>query len=142
MSVEKDRHEAGRWLQTAREDLDAAHALLEKGFYSHACFLAQQAAEKAVKALWYSIGEDPWGHSVQKLASEIPEASLRECMSGLGETGSFLDRFYIPTRYPNGLPDLTPAKVYFKQDAEQALSAAKDFLTNSSRCMEGFPRSS
>jgi HEPN domain-containing protein len=28
-----------------------------------------------------------------------------------------LDRFYIPTRYPNGLPDLTPGKYYFQKDA-------------------------
>ena len=66
MSAEKSRHEADRWLQTALEDLDAARTLYEKAFYSHACFLAQQTAEKAVKALWYAIGDTPWGQSVQQ----------------------------------------------------------------------------
>ena len=37
------------------------------------------------------------------------------------EASAFMDRFYISTRYPNGLPDLTPGKAYFLRDAEQAL---------------------
>jgi HEPN domain-containing protein len=35
-----------------------------------------------------------------------------------------LDKFYIPARYPNGLPDLTPGQVYISQDAEQAIEKA------------------
>jgi HEPN domain-containing protein len=135
MSSEKDRHEAERWRQTAQEDLDAARALIGTGHFSHACFHAQQAAEKAVKAIWYGLGEDPWGHSVQKLAAEIQDQTVRECMAGVSETGAFLDRFYIPTRYPNGLPDLTPGKVYFRKDAEQAVEAAKIVLQQASGCL-------
>ena len=67
MSLDKEQYEAQRWLETAREDLDAAKALLEKGKFSHACFFCQQSGEKALKAIWYFLGEDPWGHSIQKL---------------------------------------------------------------------------
>lgn len=47
MSVDKQTHEAGRWLETAEEDLAAARVLLREAKYSHACFLAQQSGEKA-----------------------------------------------------------------------------------------------
>jgi len=35
--------------------------------------IAQQAAEKAVKALWYLADAEPWGHSVQKLIGDLRE---------------------------------------------------------------------
>jgi HEPN domain-containing protein len=40
-----------------------------------------------------------------------------------------LDRFYIPTRHPNGLPDLTPGKYYFLKDAEFGISIAESIMT-------------
>ena len=40
-----------------------------------------------------------------------------------------LDKFYIPTRYPNGLPDLTPAQVYRLDDAMRAVEAARALVT-------------
>jgi HEPN domain-containing protein len=49
MSVDKQAHEAQRWLETAK-------VLLREAKYSHACFLAQQSGEKSVKALWYFLG--------------------------------------------------------------------------------------
>ena len=49
MSRSEDRSEAGRWLDTAAEDLAAARALATTGYHAHACFSAQQCAEKAVK---------------------------------------------------------------------------------------------
>ncbi|MBP7282481.1 MAG: HEPN domain-containing protein [Leptospiraceae bacterium] len=36
-----------------------------------------------------------------------------------------LDKFYIPTRYPDGLPELTPGQSYRKSEAITALTAAK-----------------
>ena len=40
------------WLRQARRDLENAEYELEGGFYEWACFLSQQAAEKAVKAVF------------------------------------------------------------------------------------------
>jgi HEPN domain-containing protein len=136
MSLEKDKYEAMRWLGTAKEDLDASRALLEKQKYSHACFFAQQCGEKAVKALWLGLGEDPWGHSIQKLISEIPDNRIRSRMEKLLEEGSTLDRYYIPTRYPNGLPDLTPGKVYFQKDADICLNTAHRILEEAEIILE------
>ncbi len=128
MSLDKDRYEAGRWLDTAVEDLEAARVLLEKEKFSHACFLAQQCGEKSLKALWYSLGREGWGHSIQKLIEDLPEGDARAQMTRLLEEGAALDRYYIPTRYPNGLPDLTPGKVYFKKDAELCVRSGERLL--------------
>ena len=129
MSVDKERHEARRWLETAREDLDAARSLMEAGKFSHSCFFSQQAGEKALKALWYFLGEDPWGHSIQKLIAELPDPDAHKRLQPVLEAGALLDRYYIPTRYPNGLPDLTPGQAYFRQDAEISSTSSRQLLS-------------
>jgi len=139
MSQREDRHTAERWLTTAEEDLRAARALLAAELYAHACFAAQQCGEKAVKALWYVVGEDPWGHSIQKLVAQFP---VRERIPDVAlwiERAAALDRFYIPTRYPNGLPDLTPEQSYFRRDAEQGIALAETLLEFSRRWLENYP---
>jgi HEPN domain-containing protein len=135
MSLDKERYEAQRWLETAREDLDAAQALSDKEKYSHSCFFAQQSGEKALKALWFFLGEDPWGHSIQKLMSELPDPEIRSRLAEFLEMGAVLDRYYIPTRYPNGLPDLTPGKVYFQKDASHCIDSARRLLDQVKECM-------
>ena len=127
MSRSEDRHQGQRWLDTAEEDLRAARALMASDLFAHACFAAQQCGEKAVKALWYANGDDPWGHSIQKLIAECPVLSSAHRDEWV-ERGAFLDRFYIPTRYPNGLPDLTPEQSYFRTDAEGAVKEAQAMM--------------
>ncbi len=131
MSLTKQHREAERWWQTAAEDLDAARFLRQGQKHAHACFLCQQSAEKAMKALWLAIGEDPWGHSIQKLIQEYPRQELFSNLETWLTSAAVLDKFYIPTRYPNGLPDLTPAQVYLAEEADQALERAEFFLDHS-----------
>lgn len=128
MSRRKRRHEAERWLQTAEEDFKAAEVLAQAGAYAQACFYTQQSGEKAVKALWYWIDADPWGHSIQRLIAEFPEKTGLPNWETWIERGALLDKFYIPTRYPNGLPDLTPGQVYTREDAQRGLAAARALL--------------
>jgi HEPN domain-containing protein len=128
MSQSKSQYEAKRWWLTAQEDLDVARTLHEAGKYSHACFLAQQSSEKAMKALWLSIDADPWGHSIQKLVMQFPQQEMLKDVQSWLEHAAYLDKFYIPTRSPNGLPDLTPGQVYISQDSSQALEKAGFFL--------------
>lgn len=53
MSEAERLAEAERWLRYAREDLQAAEVLAERGVAPRqACFHAQQAAEKAIKAIF------------------------------------------------------------------------------------------
>ena len=140
MSHAKNLHEAERWLQAAQEDLRAVHVLADAGLYAQACFHAQQSAEKAMKALWRLIGADPWGHSVQRLVAEYPEhASLPDPEAWL-RLGATLDKLYIPTRYPNGLPDLTPGQVFLSSDAAQALAAASTLVAGCCEWLESRKR--
>ena len=60
------------WLRQAKRDLEHARRALEDGDYEWSCFAAQQAAEKAVKALYQKLGADAWGHSVSMLLSNLP----------------------------------------------------------------------
>lgn len=39
---------------------------------------------------------------------------------------SLLDGYYIPTRYPNGLPDGIPAEVYNEEVAKSAVALAEE----------------
>jgi HEPN domain-containing protein len=75
MSREKLRTEAQRWYGQAQDDLDAAKALLSASKYAQACFYAQQAAAKGMKAIWIVQDLDPWGHSVTRLIRDLPEES-------------------------------------------------------------------
>ena len=40
----------------------------------------------------------------------------------LGREAAALDQYYIPTRYPNGLPGGIPADAYTRADADRALA--------------------
>lgn len=128
MSRSEDRDEARRWLDTAAEDLAAARSMAATGHHAHACFSAQQCAEKAAKAAWYLIGTAPWGHSVQKLVNEFPRKDQFPDLGTITEKAIVLDRLYVPTRYPNGLPDLTPEKSYFATDSQRAIDLARSVL--------------
>jgi HEPN domain-containing protein len=127
MSQSKSKHEAERWWLTAQEDLEVAKTLHEAGKFSHACFLSQQNSEKAMKALWLAIDADPWGHSIQKLVMQFPQQSMLQNIENWLRYAAYLDKFYIPTRYPNGLPDLTPGQVYISEDSAQAVERASFF---------------
>ena len=49
-------------MSEAGRDLEAAEHQLKGGFYEWACFLAQQAADKAVKAVFQKLGAETSGH--------------------------------------------------------------------------------
>jgi len=119
--------EAERWLAQAQYELNAARHSAEGGFYAVACFYAQQAAEKALKAYLYTRGERRVvGHSVQEVAQRcaMDNESFREMLPRIKK----LDRFYIQTRYPNGLPGGVPAESFDQEDADLALTRTMETL--------------
>src|SRR5439155_23029282 len=52
----KRKAEATRWFQQAAYDLKAARWNVQGGFHDTACFLSQQAGEKAMESLLYYVG--------------------------------------------------------------------------------------
>ncbi len=116
-----------RWIRQAESDLDDAEYNASGGRYSLACFLSQQAAEKALKAYLYGLGNElVWGHSVAELLEDASgsDPGFRD----LAAKGSFLDRFYIPTRYPNGLPGGIPSESFHQKDAAEAMEASREII--------------
>ena len=130
MSDEKNRFEANRWLKTARYDLDTAQILLENKRYAHCCFLSQQSAEKALKSIYYFLDEEGWGHSVLKLIDDMLslDEKLYSRFEPFKEEAVVLDKFYIPTRYPNGLPEITPDVAFTEKEAREGITIAQNIL--------------
>ena len=115
---------ASAWLQQARQDLDDATFNASGNRHNVACFLAQQAAEKALKAFLYAQGiEQVRGHSVEALSRQA--AQFDDSLAPLTMQAAPLDQYYIPTRYPNGLPvGSIPAHCYDSNDSARALQLA------------------
>jgi HEPN domain-containing protein len=98
--AERLRREAWRWLRLAREDQAAAIHLAAADDlpYRLACLLAQQAAEKAIKAVLVAEDVDPPKlHDLRRLL----ERCSSPIMSELNEpTLEDLSRWSIAGRYP------------------------------------------
>ena len=108
------------WLRQAEKDLEKAKLDLEWGYYEWACFTSHQAAEKSLKALFQYLHGEAWGHGTKALLEALP----LDDASKFSEEAKFLDKLYIPTRYPNGLPEGIPHDYFTKKEAEEAVKAA------------------
>jgi HEPN domain-containing protein len=111
------------WFRQAELDFAAASDSLDHHHFEWACFLAQQSAEKAVKALHESEGTEAWGHSVAGLL-----AGLHGAPDPVMDAGRALDKHYIPTRYPNSHPEGAPGDLYTEREARQALVDASTVI--------------
>lgn len=110
--------ETQRWLRFAAEDMLAAQALLTDRHLPPrlACWLSQQAAEKALKAalIFHQI-DFPRTHDLDLLRNLLPEQVTAKStfpdLAALTEWG-------VEARYPGDWPDATPA------DGEEAVRQA------------------
>lgn len=114
------------WYNQALRDIASAKAQLESGFFEWACFIAQQAAEKAVKAVYQKLSAEAWGHSVTDLLSGLNEKT--NVSPEISEKAKRLDRFYIPARYPNGWAKGFPGEYLTRKDAQDAISDSEEVL--------------
>lgn len=115
---------AADWLAQAERDLEQARDSQRAERHEWACFAAQQAAEKAVKALHLARGQDAWGHVVARLLRELPVA----CPPDLIEKARVLDNFYVATRYANGHPEGAPYEHYGRLQSEDAIRYAREIV--------------
>jgi HEPN domain-containing protein len=118
------RELAGNWLAQARRDLDAAEYLFDGARYDAACFGAQQAAAKALKAaLIWLAGDRPRTHQLGVLTAEI--ATYRPgAGDALGDIAA-LDPYYVTTRYPDAIGGGVPGATFFAPEAKLALERAE-----------------
>ncbi len=112
------------WLRQAERDLAQARDSQAAQRHEWACFAAQQAAEKAVKALHLALGQEAWGHVVAQLLQDLPINVPDE----LVDKARVLDNFYIATRYANGHPAGAPFEHYGRLQSEQAIAYAGEIL--------------
>jgi HEPN domain-containing protein len=130
----KPTDEAARWLDQAANDLDFARYARDGGYHHQACFISQQGSEKALKALHYHRGaRRVIGHSVVQLALADDEIASR--FEDLGDGLRELDLFYIPTRYPNGLPGGAPYQAFSEGQARRAVQTAEAVLARVNEMM-------
>jgi len=94
-----------RWAEQARYDLDTARAMLDSGRYLYVLFCCQQAVEKMVKGVIANrTGEfPPRLHNLVKLAQhaqiEVDQAQVMFMRD--------LSRYYVETRYPDQIAELS-----------------------------------
>lgn len=120
--------EPHRWLDFAREDLLLAEMALGQEIHNQVCFHAQQGVEKALKGLLRNAQQlAPKTHSLAELLDRCGKVDV-EALE-FEDACATLDRYYIPTRYPDALPGTAPEGLPERRDAEQALRVLKDVLT-------------
>lgn len=111
--------EALRWLEYAKKDVRAAHALLDSGefFPRQICFLSQQAAEKAIKAiLVFEEVDFPKSHDIDRLRDLVPAGwKVKTDFPDLAE----LTVWAVESRYPGAYPDIV------EREARETLQLAE-----------------
>jgi len=114
------------WFAQAECDLEHARNSCMTGHHEWACFSAQQAAEKALKAVFQCRTVHPHINSVKRLLETLPgnpkvEAELMDCANSL-------DCLYVATRYPHQFDAGKPADHYTRKDSEKAIGCAEIIL--------------
>ncbi|MFH1587125.1 MAG: HEPN domain-containing protein [Candidatus Diapherotrites archaeon] len=114
------RKEVLDWLNAAEDDLETARILFSKETYYACAFYCQQAAEKALKALYiFKQKKGTASHNLISIAKELhaPEKILA--------ASKRLNPHYIQTRYPD-VANAIPKEAYDEEIAEELLEKAKE----------------
>jgi HEPN domain-containing protein len=112
------------WLAQAQRDFEHAQEARRSGHHEWACFAAQQAAEKAVKALHLHHGQEAYGHVVARLLGQLPTPVPPDLL----EKARVLDTFYMAPRYPNMHPEGPPLEHYGALQSDEAVRYAGEIL--------------
>lgn len=115
------------WMRQAERDLGMAEKARESGYHEWACFVAQQAAEKAVKAVYQAKGGSAIGHGIGFLLRGLKDREI-PVPEGIRKAAKSLDSLYILSRYPDGMAEGTPADHFDREDADDAIRGAGEIL--------------
>ncbi len=132
------REESLRWLAQAADEFQDAEDLRKRGRFYIALFHFQQAAEKALKAYLYMKVRSTdvfFTHSIDELSKMAVEMDpdFRAILPA-----KKLDRYYIPTRYPNALPGGVPSRYFDDPDeARTAMELGENVIKLAERKIKG-----
>lgn len=124
-----DPDDPREWLNRARSDLALAQNRIEGVYFEDLCFHAQQAAEKAIKAVL--IGRDvefPYIHDVGRLLELVSKAGVS--IPNAVEEAATLTRFAVLNRYPGLGPSPT------EDHHSSAIRSAKSVLRWAEQLLE------
>ena len=110
------------WLNQAKRDLEHARNDVQHEFFEWAGFSAQQAAEKAVKAVFQAMSAEARGHAVTELLTAL--GASHSVSADLVDGARELDLAYIPTRYPDAFPSGAPTDFYTHAQAQRLIEHA------------------
>ncbi len=119
------------WLHQAQADLELAGVSAAAGHHEWACFACHQAVGKALKGLHLRHCQQAWGHGLGRSWRDLPPAvaaSLAASISDLEDRLRILDALYIPTRYPDSLPDGAPTDHFGRLQSDDALRHARSIV--------------
>ncbi|MEM2925964.1 MAG: HEPN domain-containing protein [Candidatus Bathyarchaeia archaeon] len=119
-----DEEEYERWIKSSKRTLDSAKGDCERGEYNWVCFKSHQSAELAVKALLHGLGLHAYGHSISGLLARKGLRIPQEILQG----AKTLDKYYVPTRYPNAWVEGSPEDYYTHKDAKEAIEYAEAII--------------
>src|SRR5260221_8863911 len=120
----RNKSESDLWLDFAESDLELARKgnISRKVKIEMLCFHAQQAAEKAIKAvLVFNSIEFPWKHDIEYLF-KLVKANGIEIPKPVKEA-QFLSQYAVAARYPGNELDLNKADL--KEAIEHAAIVLK-----------------
>ncbi len=114
------------WLRYARADLILAETAPPTGvFLDLLCFHAQQAAEKALKAvlLFLTRESPPRTHNLRRLMMHIEQAGTAGAIPLTVEAAASLTQYAVLTRYPADLGEVDEAEWQRAVDDARAVVA-------------------
>lgn len=124
--MKQPRQNALRWIRDAENTLRQAERICKQDdAYNVVCFLAEQIAQKALKAVRYLDGARfIHTHSVSELIREASQK--RPELLPLRSQAAVLEQYYLTTRYPDAVAaPAIPSEIFTKEQAEDALRIAR-----------------
>jgi len=122
------REEGLIWLREAVHECKVAKMLFENGLYNFAAFHSHQAAEKALKSLFYLFlrKEPPKRHNLLELYRELRGAGV-EFSPELVEGLAVLTKYYATSRCPNAAGG-PPSELFTRREAAYAVEIAAEVV--------------
>lgn len=135
--MKNPKQNAERWLKEANYTFRQAGQTCDAGAYNLTCFLAEQTAQKSLKAVLYFDGARFITiHSVAELIKEVSK-NHPEFLE-LKNRGAILDQYYLSTRYPDAVPEpAVPAELFGEKQAKEAIEIAKKIFNTCEAVVAG-----